>query len=275
MKSGREREEKSKGFSVNPYSTWLHPGTTEFESVKEWILTSMGYPLITCEIDDSQLCTAISNAMRVFTRYYYNPAKYLILDLFFYEPGKGLNLSEYNVQTVRDIGFQRDNFMGAGMDMFFSPYAYFGQGAGFGPLFGMGNGNSVGTWTTWHNANEFMDLCKRMTGSNPDWLLDRVTHYLKIMPEPKCAGKTHRYCCAEVYVEPPLEQILGEDTFLRLALAESKMIVGMVRKKFNGIQLLGGGQIDTEIFNEGKEERDKIIEELQKTDGIGQSFYLS
>lgn len=203
--------------------------------MKDWILTCLGYPSVTVELTDSQLCAAIANAMRIFTKYYYNPAKYLTLDLFYYEHGAGLDLSQFNITEVRDIGFQRDNMMGYGMDMFFSPYAYFGQGVGFGPMWGGGNGNSVGSWTTWQNMNEFFELCKRMTGSNPDYAYDFHTKRLKLMPEPRCCGHEHRYICAVVFVEPPLERILGEDTFLRLALAEAKMIVGTVRKKFSGI----------------------------------------
>lgn len=275
MKYGEERKEESKEFPISPYSTWLNPGTTEFEQVKQWILTSLGWPSVTVEVTDSQLAVAIQNAMRIWTKYYQGPTKYLNLDLFFYKPGIGLDLSQFNIMEIRDIGFQRDNMMGYGMDMFFSPYAYFGQGAGFGPMFGMGNGNSVGSWTTWQCMNEFFDLTKRMCGSNPDYVYDRVTKRLKIMPEPKCGGKQHSFICAVCFVEPPIRQILGEDYFLRLALAETKIIVGTVRKKFNGVQLLGGGQIDTEIFNEGKEERDKLIEEIQKSEGIGQCFYLS
>lgn len=302
MKYG-ERKEESKDLYVNPYSTWLNPGTSEFQQVKDWILTTLGYPLVSIEVTDSQLCAAMANAMRIFTKYYYNPPKYLILDLFFYKQKKhivhtqpetnkekvindtvgekqdentidGLDLSMFDINEVRDIGFQRDNMMGYGMDMFFSPYAYFGQG-GFGPMFGMGNGNSVGAWTTWHNMNEWFDVAKRMTGSNPFYVYDHLTKHLRIMPEPRCGGKFHRFICATVFQEPPIERILGEDTFLRLALAETKMIVGTVRKKFSGTQLLGGATIDTEIYNEGKDERDKLVDELQKTDGIGQCFYLS
>ena len=264
----KEVDEK-KDLKVNQYSTYLNPGTRGFEQVKDWILTSLGYPSLTVEITDSQLAVAMANAMRIWTKYAYNPPKYLLLDLFFYKPQEGLDLTEFNVQSIRDIGFQRDNMMGYGMDMFFSPYAYFGQGTGFGPMWGMGNGNSVGSWVSWQCMNEFMDLTKRMTGSNPDYQYDKNTKHLKLFPEPRCSEQQHRYICATCFVEPPLEQILGEDYFLRLSLAESKIIIGTVRKKFNGVQLLGGGQIDTEIFNEGKEERDKLIEELQKCEGIG------
>ena len=266
---------ESKEFNISPYSTWLNPGTKEFEQVKEWILTSLGWPIQTIEITDSQLCVAIGNALRIFTKYKYFPPKYIVLDLFHYKPGVGLDLSQFKVMSIRDIGYQRDNMMGYGMDMFFSPYSYMGQGA-VGPFFGIGNGNGVGSFVTYQCMNEWFDCAKRMCGSNPDFQYDKFTKHLILMPEPKASmGKAHRYIVATCFVEPPIEELLGEDYFLQLALAESKIIIGTIRKKFQGTQLLGGGTIDTEIFNEGKEDRAKLIEEIQKCEGIGQSFYLS
>ena len=265
---------ESKAFNINPYSTWLNPGTREFEQVKEWILTSLGWPIQTVEIDDSQLCVAIGNALRIFTKYKYYPPKHLVLDLFHYKHNEGLDLSKFKVMSIRDIGYQRDNMMGYGMDMFFSPYSYMGQG-NMGPFFGIGNGNGIGSFVTYQCMNEWFDMAKRMTGSNPDFQYDKFTKHLVLIPEPKACGRQHRYIVATCFVEPPIEELLGEDYFLRLSLAETKIIVGTIRKKFQGTQLLGGGTIDTEIFNEGKEERDKLIEEIQKCEGIGQSFYLS
>lgn len=48
-----ESKKSEKEFNIDPYSTWLHPGTSEFEQVKQWIITSLGYPSTTIEITDS------------------------------------------------------------------------------------------------------------------------------------------------------------------------------------------------------------------------------
>ena len=47
-----------------------------------------------------------------------------------------------------------------------------------------------------------------------------------------------------------------------------------MRKKFQGINLVGGGTIDTSIGDEGKEEKDKAIQELIVSEAKGQSFYI-
>jgi hypothetical protein len=94
------------------------------------------------------------------------------------------------------------------------------------------------------------------------------------MPEPHTHGH-NRYILLTVNAELPIEQYYGNDTVLRLALAEAKMLLGTVRKKFSGTTLLGGGQLDTDIYNEGREEKDKILEELIQRESKGQCFYIS
>ena len=140
-------------------------------------------------------------------------------------------------------------------------------------MFNMGNANPVGMWTLYHNAHEFYDLSKRMTGSNPDFYYDKVTQHLKLMPEPK--SKKDNYILLTVNAELPLEEYYGNDVVLHLALAETKMLVGTIRKKFQGTTLLGGGTLDVEIYNEGKEEKDKIVENLIRSESKGQCFYVS
>lgn len=269
-----EHRPESKEFDINPNSTWIDPGVKELKQLKEWILTSLGWPTLTVELTDSQLNTAIANAIRLFSKYHYEPPRYLMLNLKFYKPHIGIDLTQFKVMGVKDIGFQRDNMMGYGMDMFFSPYAFFGQG-GFSPFFGSGNANMVGSWVTWQNMNEFFDLSKRMMGSNPDWNYNRFTKMLTLMPEPHDIGTRDHFIIAECNCEPPLIEYYSNDTCMRLCLAEAKILLGIIRKKFSNVQLIGGGTIDTEIGAEGKEERDKIIEDIMRVESKGQSFFLS
>ena len=258
---------------IDPNDTWLNQKIDTLDKVKNWILTQLGYPLVTVELTDDQLNSCIGNAIRIFTRYEYHPESYLQVNLKYYKPGEGLDLHEFHIMSVKEIATCRDNVFGAQPDMFFGMYSYLGQGQG-SPMFGMGNANPVGMWTLYHNAHEFYDLSKKMTGSNPDYFFDKVTQHLKLMPEPHTHGHD-RYILLTVNAELPIEQYYGNDTVLRLALAEAKMLLGTIRKKFQGTALLGGGTLDTEIYNEGKEEKDKILEDLIKSESKGQCFYVS
>lgn len=51
------------------------------------------------------------------------------------------------------------------------------------------------------------------------------------MPEPRNLDHD-RYILLTCNVEPPIEEYYGNDTVLQLALAEAKMLVGTIRKKF-------------------------------------------
>ena len=266
-------KDKKSDIYINPNDTWLNQKIDTLEKVKDWILTRLGHPLVTVELDDNQLNSCIADAIRIFTRYEYHNEQYLTVNLKYYKPGEGLDLHEFHIMSVKDIATCADNIFGQQPDLFFGMYAYMGQGQG-SPLFGMGRANPVGMWTLWHNAHEFYDLARKMVGSNPDYYWDKVTQHLRLMPEPHTNGHD-RYMLLTVNAELPIEQYYGNDTVLRLALAEAKMLVGTVRKKFQGTTLLGGGTLDTDIYNEGKEEKDKLMEELIARESKGQCFYVS
>jgi hypothetical protein len=157
--------------------------------------------------------------------------------------------------------------------MFFGPYAFFGQGTGF-PFFQNGMGNYVGAWTTYHAISEFFNLSKEMMGNNPDFFYDKITQRLKLMPEPR-SGMFGNCILATCNCEPPMEEYFGNEYCRRLILAEAKILLGTVRKKFSGINLVGGGQIDTSIGDEGREEKQAALEDLIKSESRGQFYCLS
>lgn len=59
-----------------------------------------------------------------------------------------------------------------------------------------------------------------------------------------------------------MEDYYGNEYVRRLVLAEAKILLGTIRKKFSSIQLICGGQIDTTIGDEGREEKQQIMENL-------------
>lgn len=72
-----------------------------------------------------------------------------------------------------------------------------------------------------------------MMGSNPDWQYDRRTKTLVLMPEPAAAGGKHdEYILLTCNQEPPIEDYYGNEYVRRLVLAEAKILLGIIRKKF-------------------------------------------
>jgi len=69
--------------------------------------------------------------------------------------------------------------------------------------------------------------------------------------------------------EPPIEEYYGNEYCRRLILAECKILLGTIRRKFSSVQLIGGGTIDTSIGDEGKEEKQAALEDLIKSESRG------
>ena len=60
-----------------------------------------------------------------------------------------------------------------------------------------------------------------------------------------------------------------------MILAECKILLGTIRKKFASVQLIGGGTIDTSIGDEGKEEKQAALGDLIKSESRGQCCYIA
>ena len=60
----------------------------------------------------------------------------------------------------------------------------------------------------------------------------------------------------------------------RIFLAKLKIQLGVVRKKFSSVQLIGGGTIDTTIGDEGKEEMNQIMEQLRQDESFGNLCFV-
>ena len=260
---------------IKAESSFIDPAVKSLKQLKDWILTMLGYPLVTVELNDDQLNICIQNALEKYTKYAYLGAdKYLVVDMNFYEPGRGLNLSRFNIQSVKDISLPRDNAFSQGGDLFWGAYAFLGQGNGVYPMFNnAGTTPTMGNWVTWHAVTEFFDLTKRMTGSNPDFQYDPVTKYLKLMPEPR-VHREHNCMLLTCQVIPPYEVLYGNEYCKKLSLCYAKMLLGTIRKKFSSVQLVGGGQLDTTIGDEGKAEYDQIMENIIREEGKGQCCFI-
>jgi len=77
-------------------------------------------------------------------------------------------------------------------------------------------------------------MAERLTGSNPDFVYDKFTKILKLMPEPRQHGHD-QFVLAICNCEPKMEEYYGNEYVRRLALGYCKQLLGTIRKKFAGI----------------------------------------
>ena len=107
MKNAIKRPEPEKNYDevhVKAESTWLDPAVKTKQQLVDWILVSLGYPGVTVELDDTQIDYCIQNALEKYTKYaWMGPDKYVMVNTKYYEPGRGLNLADKRILSVKEI----------------------------------------------------------------------------------------------------------------------------------------------------------------------------
>lgn len=275
---------------VKAESTYLNPAIDSKKKLIDWVLTMLGAPLITVELNETQFDAIIGDAVELYTKYAYFGDSYLLLDLANYIPGKGLDTSKYRITSVKEIASTRDTIYGVAMsDPFFGLNAWLngGNGAGWGfaggILGGAGIGNSNGFgysfgggFVSYQCAQEFLQLAHKMSGMNPDFTFDHLNQRLIIYPEPRRWSKRayRRWILVTCEVEPELEKLYGNNYVKRIVLAKAKILLGTIRSKFQNVQLVGGGSIDASIKEEGQNDLDKILEEIRTAEGNTNMWYM-
>lgn len=88
---------KYEDVKVDHASTFLHPAIKSKRELIDWVMTMLGYPLVTVELRENHFDAAIQNALYIFTKYSNFPHKYMLKSSRDYVPGVGIDLSRENV----------------------------------------------------------------------------------------------------------------------------------------------------------------------------------
>ena len=234
--------------------------------LRDWIYRSLGFGMQTVELTTDQLDDAIDNATMLWTKYADLDKKYGIFDLAKYPCECDGHLEGYDVSKFRAAAVAQAN-----RGDIFSLFAGDGIWAlsncmlatGSYPFFGTtGQHNGYGGMTTYQAAFEFCKTAHRLFDAPFDADLDVDRQLLRLVPNPVQAHKNRGYICVEFDCVPIDEIVYGQEYVKRMALAYAKITLGNVRKKFTGLTLIAGGNIDTSIGEEGKNELEKLITEL-------------
>ena len=273
---------------VDDKSTFLHPAIKSKQELIDWVMTMMGYPLVTIELRQNHYDSAIQNALMLYTKYATFPRKYVLKSSRQYVPGVGIDLSKENATQVTDLQYGVD-FSGWSVVL---PWMINRTSTG-----NYGSGNLAGSFVTYHNYIEFRKMAQRVLATQPDWQFNRAAKRLVIIPEPKYCGnfpppyhselwpypelgripdpRWGTPMVIEIEVEPPLDEMYCNEHVKRLTLAYCKIMLGQIRGKYDGITLPGGGNVSKDIGAEGKEELDKIMENLRAETAFGQEIFFA
>ena len=130
-------------------STFLHPAVKSKQELIDWVMTMMGYPLVTIELKENHYNVAIQNALMLYTKYATFPRKYVLKSSRQYIPKVGLDLSRENATQVTDLQYGID-FSGWGVVL---PWMINRTSTG-----NYGSGNLAGSFVTYHNFVEFKKM---------------------------------------------------------------------------------------------------------------------
>lgn len=248
-------------------SDYLNFSIATRDQFRSYILRQLGDPLITVELTSDMIEDCINESVEIFTKYASQEIDYLAYNLSGYT-ASGL-LMPSNVTGVFSLDDNSVGLAGTDVNRLFSiPNSMLNSGLLVVPNPGEGWG-----WMSYHLAMSHLDLMKRILGGGFDFMYNIRTKYLRLIPDPTREDIAGWIVMGVNVIRPETYQY-GEEWVKKYALALAKILLGRVRSKYSGVQLLGGGSLDTGVLTEGKEERDKLIDEIRLNEGGVFNFYV-
>jgi hypothetical protein len=228
-----------------------------FENIKNYILHSCGYPVVRIELDELNV---INNILKAIRRYCtYESLEYAVRELYPEGPNAGSNVfkipADIDKIHIVDVLFERDALF-----------------SGFGSVDGMGSllpGYSYAYLDTFMAnfdvAQYYMYLqqiqdFKTMLQIQKHW--DIVNDTIVVHPTNSSVPRI-----GLLYGEiPKLADIEKIEWINDYSLALCKITLGMVRRKYSGMQMPGGGlSLDGDaLVSEGNAEKEKLDADLMK-----------
>lgn len=251
------------------------------EDLKEYITRKLGAPIHTVELTSEQLEDAIDDATLMWTKWATLPEKFIVMNLNDYqnedkENGieEGLDVSEYNVANITDIG-GNDSFGMYGADGIWGlsncmlatgTYPFLGRSFG---------GTQHDGFVTYQAAYDFVQMAKRLTAQAFDYRFNPITQKLLLIPNPLT---NNRFADTSIIFRaeciPPDEVLYGNEFIKELAIAYAKITLGIVRSKFSNVQFAGGITVNANIGEEGKAELTALIERIKNEEAMTSGFYI-
>lgn len=229
------------------------------DALKQWILYKLGYPTIMAEITDDQLDFCISDALEYFTKWVTYDECVIALDLANYVEDEGLTLPDCIVSVYQlDEENERSGLTNLGsMENIMVNYGLLP-----GTMASMG---LMGGWLDYECAMQAIKFAKEMRGKFIyNFQFNEQSKKLILSPDPKKQGHYGHIVLRCDYIRDKT-YLYGEDFVKRLALAYAKKIIGLVRTKFTGVNFPGGGSLNEDLLQEGKDEEEKLMEEIKNT----------
>lgn len=241
-------------------SDYLNFSIQTKDQIKTWVLRKLGYPLIKVEISEEQLDQCINDSVEEFTKYVVQEVDYIAKDLTTYDATSGFSLPS-NVLSV--FALEESNIASGSQSSVNTLFSVQNAmwNAGLFPDFASGAG---GGWITYELAMEYVDMIKKWCGSGFHFEYNERNKKLTLYPDPTKMSATGWVCFGTRTIREESYQY-GEVWVKKMTLALAKQIIGNVRIKYSGTHLLGGGTINTDLKEEGRNEEEALRKEIFET----------
>lgn len=119
-------------------------------------------------------------------------------------------------------------------------------------------GNQGFDLVSWYTMKEWLDTREKVLALRKDIHFDPRTQYLKLYPQPK----NRYYGVVSCFVERPIRDVIKEQWVYEYVTALTMISIGMIRGKFTGVSLIGGGSLNYELLTEGYQRKKDLEEKL-------------
>lgn len=262
-------------------STNLNSKIQTYSQLIHRIKTQLGYPFVNIEVcEDVQIVDFIDIAMEWFTKYAGYTEEYLVFNSELYkEPGLRIDQLFSLTASMRNT---MSNNVSASWDYDLGDYRKVigifdfqpGQSTGINTLFTLEQamaqqtyfsymlGNAGFDLVTWEVLKQWLDLREKILAQKHYVDFDQYNQLLRLIPGPT-PGHTF-YGVVGCWVEKPIAQLISEQWVQKYALALTKIAVGNIRGKYQGMQMFGGGTINyNDLLSQGLKEKDELEKGLQ------------
>ena len=263
-------------------STNLNSKIKTYSNLIQRIKTQLGYPFVNIEVcDDAQICDFIDLSLEWYTKYAGYTEEFLIFNSQLYkEPGlqidklfsltpamratyaNGLSGSyDYDLGDYRKVigVFAFEPGESTGINTLFTLEQAMAQQTYFSYMLG----NAGFDLVTWEVLKEWLDLRTKVLAQTYYVDFDAYNQTLRLIPPPN--NNSSFWGIVGAWVEKPVAQLISEQWVQKYALALTKIAVGNVRGKYQGMQMFGGGTINyNDLLSQGLKEKDELEKGLQE-----------
>lgn len=264
---------------INP-STNLNNKIKTYQGLIDRIKYQLGAPFINIEVcEDVQIVDFIDKSLEWYTKYAGYTEEFLVFSSSLYqEPGLQIDRLFSITPTMRnalatgaspswdyDLGdyrkvigiFSFQQGETTGINSLFTLEQAMAQQTYFSYMLG----NAGFDLVTWEVLKGWLETREKVLAQIPYIDFDQRRQLLRIIPAPNANS---RYVgCVGCWVEKPVADLIMERWVEAYALSLTKIAIGNVRGKYQGMQLFGGGTINyNDLLSQGLAEKKELEAEL-------------